>query len=258
MSQPPYSNYPRTSFSGGSGGPMRPPGLYVEALPEIWAIVLANKEVLWTGILVFLGGYLFQYILMVGIAFAIGASQMMIPTGAKEQVATSTVLVIYGVQFLSTLAVLPLQYGLQYQALKVVRGEQAEWRDIFAAYRNFFGLIGLVLLTAIVTAIGYVLCIVPGLLAAGMTLFAPLLLMDRNVGPVEALETCFRVFRPHMWMSIVFMFVYSFLGGIGVLLCCVGMIFTYPIFTVAIAYHYNLFFPPERRMESAIGLTPPV
>ena len=207
---------------------------------------------------VFIGCYALQYVLMLVLAFTIGASSVMLPTSSPNTRPDITGIMVMNVfQFASALVILPVQYGLQWQALKVVRGEQAGWRDVFHGYRNLFGLLGLTLLTGIIVTLGYILCIVPGLLASGITLFAPLLLIDKSIGPVEAIETCFRVFRPHMWMSIVFLIVYTLLGAVGAVLCCVGMIFTYPIFTVAIAYHYNLFFPPIRYNETAIGSAPP-
>ena len=70
-------------------------------------------------------------------------------------------------------------------------------------------------------------------------MFAPLLILDRKLAVVEALMGSVRLLHKQRIKSVWFYFVASMVGGLGVLLCGVGLLATYPVFLISIAVGYQ-------------------
>ena len=80
--------------------------------------------------------------------------------------------------------------------------------------------------------------IVPNIILEGLLMFAPLLILDRNLNAPEAIVGSLRLLRGQRMKAVFFYFVASLVGGLGVLLCGVGMLATYPVFLISIALGY--------------------
>jgi uncharacterized membrane protein len=64
------------------------------------------------------------------------------------------------------------------------------------------------------------------------------LIADRNLGTVDAIKTSLDVTKQNPVMFILFGIVAHLVGGIGIIACCIGVIFTAPLLitTVSCAY----------------------
>jgi hypothetical protein len=70
----------------------------------------------------------------------------------------------------------------------------------------------------------------------------------------------YNALKPFAWGMFIFMFVVGLCAGLGACLCGVGLLFTYPIYVLAVALTYNNFFPPVANQWAAgqqIGVEPP-
>jgi len=132
-------------------------------------------------------------------------------------------------------------------------------------------LIGASILIGIGTQIGAMLCIIPGLILAGLWMLTLPLIVDKKMGVIEAMSASFNALKSDMLTATLFYLVLSLVAAIGALLCGVGALFTYPLFPLAIAIVYRDFFlggntggptlnmplPPQSAYGSQPGGYPP-
>ena len=137
-----------------------------------------------------------------------------------------------------------LTAGLMEMAMRKLEGRPTNAGDALLGFNRAGDLIVAGLLYSIATIIGTYLCILPGLIAAALFAFAPLLIMRQNMRGVDALTASARILQPQMWMMVGVVFLAILLTMLGVCACCIGIIFTMPIFSVTVAVIYSSFFPP--------------
>ncbi len=88
----------------------------------------------------------------------------------------------------------------------------------------------------------------PGLILPGLFMFAPLLVLDTGASAPAALVGSVRLLGRQWLLGVVFYIVVSLIGGLGAVVCGVGMLATYPIFLLSIAVGYlSLVYPPVPR-----------
>ena len=173
---------------------------------------------------------------------------------------TGPPLLAIGVGLIGGLVVLGLTTfmlgGIYRTAFKQMRGEAISIRDLFSGgdllprFLAFFAVAfgGALAIYFLVFAIGYLLplallLVVPvffvlGLLAAGALFFAIPLMVEKNMGVIEAIQTSFAKTRPRIWMFGLFAIVVALIGAVGQCACYVGMLVTYPLqfLITAVAY----------------------
>lgn len=78
--------------------------------------------------------------------------------------------------------------------LRVSRSKTPKVNELVAdAQKHFFPFVGVVILSAIIVLAGLVALILPGLYLLVRIIFAPYLLIDRNLGPTEAIKASWRM-----------------------------------------------------------------
>ena len=75
-------------------------------------------------------------------------------------------------------------------------------------------------------------------LVNALLMFAPFLVVDAKANVIEAIVGGVRLLRGQLLRGVWFYVVVSFVGGIGFILCGVGMLATYPVFLISIALAY--------------------
>ena len=124
-------------------------------------------------------------------------------------------------------------------ALKAARGQPTSFGDAFSGGRWFGKQLVSMIVGAIITAIGYVLCLVPGVIVALGISLASLLIVDQDLSGVDALKRSWEMTKGHklnifLWGLIG---IFVFIGGY--LACLFGAFFvSIPMALVAIAYIY--------------------
>lgn len=248
---PGFSPYPRANYNSNGG---RPPGIYFDILGEAWALVRENLGVLLPSMILyivlavavtFLGNF--------GISWAVYGT--FFPT---DQQLDQKFVAHQALSLIPNMVSWALIQGVYYQSLKIVRHEEVSVADIFSGFRHFLMIVAAQLVILIGMIIGIFLCILPGFLFYAITSFFGLVIIDRDEGPLEAIATCFRTFRPVAFPLLAFIVAYGFIGALG-LICCVGVLFTMPITTIAFAMTYNYYFPPKTDDANMrwIGEAPP-
>lgn len=170
--------------------------------------------------------------------------------------------VIMGGGFIPYLGVLiglivggPMMGGLYALYLKRVRGQSASFGDAFIGFSTAFGsLLGAYLVSALLTFVGMIFCLVPGIYLGVSWVFALALVIDKKMDFWPAMELSRKVVGKHWWSMFGFLIVVALLSFLGVLACCVGVFVTAAIAEASLMYAYEDIFGTQR----AAVATPPV
>jgi len=131
-----------------------------------------------------------------------------------------------------------VEAGVWRASLGVTRGQVPSFSQFtqtdnlapFALTAIFYGLIA---------AIGFLLCIIPGIVWLIFGAYAPILALEKGMGPVEAFSTSINFVRNNLGQVFLILLVCWLIGIAGVVLCCVGVLVTYPISRIAIVHSYR-------------------
>lgn len=192
----------------------------------------------------------------VDIGACIGRSWALLKSDFMMLVAVTAVLIVVvgGVGFLLNLLLTPFvgpfvnqmlvavfTGGLYGFFLKKIRGEAVSFGDVFAGFtgRCLVPLILVGLLTGILTMLGFVLCIIPGIFLAVAWCFAVPLVFDKGMDAWEAMELSRKVVTKHWFPVFLLLLVAGLIGLLGVLACGVGVFVAAPVCIGAVAYAYE-------------------
>ncbi len=144
-------------------------------------------------------------------------------------------------------------------SLRFNHGETAELEDLWAGYPKFPEfLVGSILYFLLVLA-GMILLIIPGIYWAVRYQFFGYCIMDRDVGPVEAMKMSGRITRGSWW-NLFWLGILQFLVVLlGILACCVGLFWAMPTAMVAHGYAYvklAVYEPPAAQQPEAAEAPP--
>jgi len=128
--------------------------------------------------------------------------------------------------------------GMTVFCLKVARGESYEFGDIFKGTPYFGGILVANLLTGLGVVFGLIFLIVPGIfLALAWSLAVPVL-VDRQLGPIEAMKESWHLTTGHKGNIFLFGLLMFGVAILGLLACCVGVLVVGPIGQIAWVYIY--------------------
>jgi len=137
--------------------------------------------------------------------------------------------------------------GLDYMFIRRIRGETVQLGDVFAGF-NIAGmqlaLAGLI--KAVLTSIGFMLCILPGIYLGVGYVFALPLIVDKKMEFWTAMEVSRRVVHQHWWSTFALVIVLAIVACLGALACIVGLFVTIPIASAALIFVYEDLFGPGK------------
>jgi uncharacterized membrane protein len=142
--------------------------------------------------------------------------------------------------FISYIVSLLLSLGLIRAALAVTRGQKPEVSMLFET-DGFGPYIVASILFGIGLVIGLILCIIPGIIFGIVYWFYGYVIAENpdQVGPTDALKRSADITRGHRWELFGLGIVLILINIVGVLACLVGVLFTYGISAIALAYAYR-------------------
>lgn len=137
----------------------------------------------------------------------------------------------------------PAYAGIYWFFLRRIRGEGVKFEDLFAPFSVVFVaslLAGLII--SILASLGFMLCILPGIVLMALWTFTWPLLMDKRLDFWPAMEVSRKVLWPNVWgiTGLVLVGILIMLGGL--LLCGVGVYVAFPLVIAAQTYAYEDFF----------------
>lgn len=104
----------------------------------------------------------------------------------------------------------------------------------------FLKYIGATILMSIVVMIGFVLLIIPGIIASLVLMFTTYLVIDKNLGPIEAIQESRRITKGHLGKLFIFALALIGINILGAICLGVGLLVSMPVSSLAIVQAYRV------------------
>jgi len=144
------------------------------------------------------------------------------------------------VTILSYPVLMPLIAGVVMLAINYARGESIEFKSIF----NYYHLTGKLSLAAILiyimTIVGFIFLILPGIYLSIAYIFTVPLIVDKGLDVWEAMELSRKTVTKHWFKVFGLMFLLTIMMGLGALAFGIGLIWAVPLMFVTM---YGLLYP---------------
>jgi serine/threonine protein kinase/capsular polysaccharide biosynthesis protein len=153
----------------------------------------------------------------------------------------------------------PLLGGLYLYFLKKIRGEKVRVETAFSGFSH--SLLHLILasfVTGVLTMLGFLCLILPGIFLCVSWFFTLPLVIDKRLDFWPAMRLSLRTICKHWWKFLAFLLVLVLFNVCGVLLCLVGVFITLPVSFAALMYAYeDIFNPPGLPSAPPVGSSVP-
>ena len=141
------------------------------------------------------------------------------------------------VQFLIFLGQSAIALFVIRAALMIVRGQKLEASRVMTAENLGPYVVGAILV-GILTFVGFVLCIIPGILVLFFTIFWGYFVVDQNMAPVDAITASYNLVKDNAGAVLVFLIFGWVVMLAGAIVLLVGLIVAIPVVIIATGYMY--------------------
>lgn len=149
-----------------------------------------------------------------------------------------------------------LGIGLIKIALSFCDEQRPEFGTLFAARDCFWRYMGTMILYTLIIWAGFILLIVPGIIWSIKFCFCYYFIVDKGLGPIEALKASSRTTMGVKWELFGFGILCTLINMLGLLCLVVGIFVTFPVVIVANALIYRqLLAQADDLAEFGIGRT---
>ncbi len=169
-----------------------------------------------------------------------------------ENVSGSTGVVINLVDFAIQII---LGMGITLILLRVYDKSETDYTDLVEPLHLFWKYLVMTILVVSIITIGLVLFLVPGIVAGIALAFAPYLVVDRNMGPVQAIKESMRITHGHRWGLFIFGFLIFVINILGAIVFGMGLFLTIPITALAAVHVYRWLLNPPEHDGSEVTMT---
>jgi uncharacterized membrane protein len=143
------------------------------------------------------------------------------------------------VAVISNLIQIILSMGLIKISLKFADGEKAQISDLFNQFPLFLKFLGGSILYGLIVLAGTILLIVPGIMWAIKFYYFNYLIIDKGLGPIEALKKSSQITTNSKWNLFLFFLLLVGINIVGVICIFIGLFVTIPLSMVATAFVYR-------------------
>ena len=148
--------------------------------------------------------------------------------GTGEGVAASLTQVIVNI------LVYPLGIGLGLLGIRRAAGRDTPLSTLWEPYSQFIPLVVMLVLMGLLIVGGFFLLVLPGIYLAVAYSFAPYLMIEKNMGVWEALETSRKAITPCWWRYFGLLLIAVLLFIVGTIPLLIGLVWVLPIMAIAI------------------------
>ena len=138
------------------------------------------------------------------------------------------------VEIIITLAMFPLGVGLGLLGIRRAAGRDTPVNTLWEPYSHAIPLIVMFVLIAALIVAGFFLLVLPGIYLSIAYSFAPCLIVEKNMGAWEALETSRKAITAYWWRYFGLMLILLLLCIVGTVPILIGLIWALPIMFIAI------------------------
>ena len=106
-------------------------------------------------------------------------------------------------------------------------------------FDNFGQYLLAALLMGVGTAVGFMLCVIPGIIVFFLGVFFPYFIIDKGMGAIDAIKASIDLVRNNVGQVVILVLLTYVANFIGQLLCGVGLLASVPVVAIATAYLYK-------------------
>lgn len=128
--------------------------------------------------------------------------------------------------------------GLIKITLDFIDGKKPKIRDLFYT-KNFVSYLIASIVRGIIVFAGILLLVIPGIIFSLRLQFATYLVIDKGMGPIDAIKESWNKTRGNTWNLFLFWLLILLVNLAGLALLLVGLLFTVPLSMVATAFVYR-------------------
>jgi uncharacterized membrane protein len=139
---------------------------------------------------------------------------------------------------LQTVIDLVIGIGLIQITLKFIDNKKPKYKDLFY-YQPIVNYFLVALLTGLIVLGGFILLIIPGIYFALRLKFAVYLVIDKNLGPVEAIKKSWKITKGNVWNLFFFGILLGLINILGFICLIVGLFITIPLSMLATTFVYR-------------------
>ncbi len=143
------------------------------------------------------------------------------------------------VAFVSAIFTMVVALGVMRMALRFVDGDRGELVDLFAQIPLVIPYFIASIVVGMITTVGFVLLIIPGIYWALRFQFFGWVIVDKAVGPLEAMRESWEITRGSAGNLFLFALLLFAVNVLGLLALGIGLIITVPLSLVATGYVYR-------------------
>lgn len=144
-----------------------------------------------------------------------------------------------GFNLLGSVVGLVLSAVMVRMVLDIVDGNTVDFGAAFSRI-NVAQVVIAGILIGVATTIGIMLCVLPGLAVAVLTLFANYFIVGKDQDAISAIRSSISLISANFGKVLLFVLLAAACLLAGVLACCVGMLVAYPVVTVATGYAFRM------------------
>lgn len=130
----------------------------------------------------------------------------------------------------------PMMVGYMRMIKREDEGTKAEIADVFKGFDDFVPALLAVLVSSIIVCIGFMLCVIPGLLIMALVPTAAYLVAVGEKDGINAIKRAFDAIKSNLMGSFLCALVLGIIGSLGSFLCGIGIVITLPIAFIGM-YH---------------------
>lgn len=198
-------------------------------LAEAWDRVGGNKGTIWMAVLFYLG-----LAFLIGMFFGI----LNTPPIDPGTVQPPTVIELIG-NIVSGLVLMPMAVGLGFLATAVAMGEKPNPKSLFAWYDKTLKIFLTALLMNSLILLGFLLLVLPGIYLLVSYQIALPLMVDKKLGPWEALETSRKIIGHHWFVVLAFDITALLILTASTMLLGIPLIWAVPFLVIAFGILYR-------------------
>lgn len=124
-------------------------------------------------------------------------------------------------------------------SLKIFDKKKAEIADLFNGYPQLLNFVIASIIYAILVGVGFILLIVPGVIFGIKYHFYSYLIVDKNMGPLEALKKSGEITKGAKWQLFLLGLACGLVNLVGLLALGIGLLITVPVTMLAYAHVYR-------------------
>ena len=145
--------------------------------------------------------------------------------------------------FISQLAAWVIQIlisiGLINIALRLYENKKTDYKDLFRRYQLIIPYFIASVIYSVIVVVGFILFIIPGFVWAIKFRYFSYLMIDRNLGPIDALKESGKITDGVKWKLLWFSLALVGINILGALALLVGLLVTVPLSMMAEVYVYK-------------------